>query len=410
MILTDFSDTKHQIKIKGDDEVLRQLSQLGRTEDLHLSPNGNKLAIAGYVLNEIYIFELRNSEKSNKQIHLNCFLRIQSPDLKNPHGVFWLDDSTIAVANREDATCIFKLPKKFTKKNYLISLNPISKINCDNIDHLMTSSCICADTSQTGLNELLICSNYAHYVTHHLLDANYAVIGSATLLKDGLNVPDGVAISANKKWISISNHDDHTIFVYQNHIELNPQSKPNAVLHGVGYPHGIKFFGNDHYIFVTDAGSPFVFIFFNPSPNWQGKFYPCSKIKIMNDKMFNRCHTSHQEGGNKGLYIDDKRGLLMISCEQIPLACFDINIIINQLKNKTTHENISFSLLDDKDKLMRIAKNIRTDSLRNKTHFEEQLNTLKNTINDLLESKSWKITSVLRFINHLLKKQFSNTD
>ena len=237
-----------------------------------------------------------------------------------------------------------------------------------------------------------------------MLDADYAVIGSATLLKQGLNVPDGVAISTNKQWLGISNHDDHTVYIYQNHIRLNPQSLPNAILHGVSYAHGIKFYGNDHYIFVTDAGSPFVFVFFNPSSQWQGSYQPAVKVRVMDDKLFNQCHTSPEEGGNKGLFIDEKRSLLMISCEQTPLACFDINAILNQLPNQTVINAAKLDGLNDQDKLTRLVNNMRLDGLKNNTYFSEQIDKLNHMINNLLKSKSWKMTYPLRYMNYLVKK------
>jgi hypothetical protein len=127
----------------------------------------------------------------------------------------------------------------------------------------------------------------------------------------------------------------------------------------------------------------------------------------MDDQLFNQCHSSPEEGGNKGLFIDEKRGLLMISCEQVPLACFEINKILNSLPNQTEEEHISISGLQNEEKLIRLAINTRTDKIQNQSKFNDQINLLKKEIDDFINSKSWRITIVLRYLSYQFKRIFN---
>ena len=86
-------------------------------------------------------------------------------------------------------------------------------------------------------------------------------LSESVLLSKDLDIPDGIAQSADGQWIAVSNHNEHTVRVYRNSISLSSSSEPNAILGRINYPHGLRFSACGQYILIADAGLPFVHIF-----------------------------------------------------------------------------------------------------------------------------------------------------
>ncbi|MBL0038437.1 MAG: hypothetical protein IPP36_07305 [Nitrosomonadales bacterium] len=101
------------IKPVFSDEVCRKLAGLGRTEDVKFSPDGRRLAIAGFNCNKILILELDcDFTDIHKNVVISDFVEISSLSLKNPHGLAFLDDKTLIVANRKGGASVLRLPPR----------------------------------------------------------------------------------------------------------------------------------------------------------------------------------------------------------------------------------------------------------------------------------------------------------
>jgi hypothetical protein len=384
---------------KTDKRTANALNLLGRSEDIHISPDGRYAALAGYLTNKILIVRIHiEKEKGKWNIILSNSFDFTSTTLDAPHGVFWIDDQHIMVANRATNSIVFKIPKNRNKSN--VRLEPISSIKTDQIDLLYHSSCLHVYTLGAGLYEALICSNYGHYVSSHILDERkkFSPQSSIMLLQVDLNVPDGVAVSDDRRWIGVSNHDQHSIHIYSNDKLLDKYTHPSAILHGPLYPHGIIFFKDSHYIFVADAGAPYVYGFFSSSGNWIGKLQPFIKLQVMNADFFKAGHVNPQEGGPKGIYITQDSHLLIITCDQVRIAFFDLTKILKPFNHK-----IKKKTLGKKDP----SKFIETDPLlrhvNSQRHNAQELN---ETIVHLIAEKN-KAISLKIIFKLILKKCLS---
>jgi hypothetical protein len=378
-----------------DNHTTRALSRIGRTEDIHISPDGHYLALAAYLLNKILIIRINiNKEKNRWNIALNKSFEITSNALSQPHGVFWLDNQHIMVANRSADSIILKIPKHHSKSN--LDLVPVSSIKARILDLDKDSSCLHVYNFGAGLYEALFCSNDGHYVSAHILDESkkFAIQSSIILLQKDLNVPDGVAVSNDKKWIGVSNHDKHNIFIYPNHNQLDKHTDPSAILSGPMYPHGIIFFNDDHYIFVADAGAPFVYGFFSPSGIWKGQFQPFIKLQVMDEDSFAVSHVNVQEGGPKGIYITQDTHLLIITCDQLRLAFFDLKKILKPFKHKIKKKDLDRNNLSSLIEITPLLRHLNYMRL-NANQFNEDIKKiiLKENIN-----KSLTLKIVLKFI------------
>jgi hypothetical protein len=387
---------------KTDNRTTHALSHIGRTEDIHISPDGRYLALAAYLTNKILMMRINANQKKGKwSIELKESFEITSPSLNQPHGIFWIDNEHIIVANRSTDTAIFELPKKHSKLS--LNLEPISSIKIDKIDLLNYSSCLHIYNLGLGLYEALICSNEGHYVSSHILDGNrnFLSLSSIILLKDDLNVPDGIVVSNDKKWIAVSNHDKHNVYVYLNQKILNQHTLPSAILNGPLYPHGIIFHNDDHYIFVADASAPYVYGFFSSSGDWKGQLKPFIKLKVMEDAFYKAGHINSQEGGPKGIYISQNTNLLIITCDQVRVAFFDLKKILKPFNHK-----FKIKALDKKESL----NSIKVDPIiRHLNYLRLNVSNFNDAIERLVFEKnkndSLTVKLILKFIfNKLMFK------
>ena len=249
-----------QIEVTASWEVREALARLGRTEDVKFSPSSTRLAIAGYARNRILVVEVDIvASEAGKSVELTDWLEVESSSLRSPHGLAFIDDETLVVANRFGMAPILRVPPRGTGGRR-VSVPALRYIRGSAFHRLQSPGSVCAFRIEDGLYEVLICENYVHCVTRHTLDARAAfrVRSNEILLRNGLSIPDGVAVNTDRRWISISNHNSHSVLLFENTPRLNRRSEPVGILSGVNYPHGVFFSPDDRFVFVADAGTPYV--------------------------------------------------------------------------------------------------------------------------------------------------------
>ena len=146
---------------------------------------------------------------------------------------------------------------------------------------------------------MLACHNLAHMVTRHKLDASGALVGGDVLLRKWLDIPDGLALSHDGRWLAVSNHNTHGVFLYD-YSDLGEDADPVGVLRGVNYPHGVRFGADDSCLVVADGGAPHVHVFPASGAGWAGVAYPAATITVMDDDTFARGRHNPREGGPEG--------------------------------------------------------------------------------------------------------------
>ena len=92
-----------QIDYVAPQHVRDVVASLGRTEDVRFSPSNRRLAVAGFFKNKIAVFDiLIATSPGSKNIALIGVIEISSTQLNYPHGVDFIDDNKVIVANREN--------------------------------------------------------------------------------------------------------------------------------------------------------------------------------------------------------------------------------------------------------------------------------------------------------------------
>ncbi len=311
------------VEYSGTEEVLKALADIGRTEDVQFSPDGKRLAIAGFYENRILVLEVeRMTAETAPAIHFSRATILKSDAFKEPHGLAWADDEVLLVANREGQVPVIRVPRFVNAPELLV--HPIHMLGGSAADFIASPGSVSLRALGPDLVEVLICNNYIHTVTrHHLSREGLSILSSETVFRKGLNVPDGVVFSHSGEWVAISNHNDHSVFIYRAN-EIGTVDQPAGMLRGMGYPHGISFTPDDRALFAADAGAPFAHLFAAKDGDWSGTRIPAGSVRVMDEATFVRGNYNAEEGGPKGLTVSPDGSLLCVTDEEQPLVFIDI--------------------------------------------------------------------------------------
>ena len=317
----DVKTSGAEIDYSATASVREAVAAIGRTEDVRFSPNNRRLAVAGFNLNRVTVFDV---EITRAAVALTGAVEISSPDLNRPHGLDFIDDDTLIVANRTGDACVFKLPPADGQRRSC-DLSPVHVMRVADYHLLASPGSVHVESGDRLQNEILICNNSGNTVTRHVLDrtCGYSVDQGRVLVKKWLDIPDGVSVSRDRQWMAVSNHNTHNVFMYENPESVSPDANPDGILRGVSCPHGLRFSGDGSRIFVADAGAPYIHVYANGGNGWRGVRSPITSFRVMDEAQFLRGRHNPQEGGPKGLDIDDEMNVLVVTSECQPLAFFD---------------------------------------------------------------------------------------
>jgi hypothetical protein len=240
--------------------------------------------------------------------------------------------------------------------------------------------------------EVLICNNKGHTVTRHLLDcdAGRALRHSEILLQKYLNVPDGVSVSPDRRWIAVSNHTTHNVLLYENSPALNADAAPDGILRHIYYPHGLRFSADGRHLFVADAGAPYLHIYARDPDQWRGVRHPVATVRIMDDAVFERGRQNPEEGGPKGLDIDACSNVLVVTSECQPLAFFDVPALLQLALAGGSGREQRILAISHELSLMQESRKMAEKAT--------EANALRNSL-------SWRITAPLRRLNSAFRRQ-----
>lgn len=294
------------------------------------SPSGRRLAVAGYLVNRIAVFEIATDVAANGGgVRLADVVEIEAPSLNEPHGLCFLDEHTLVVANRHGKVEIFDVPapslaatRRHVSARQTFGGGPGRLIR--------TPGSVAAIALDAHSVELLVCNNYSDTVTRHVLDRSrdYAATSDEILLSNRLDVPDGICVSPDGAWIAVSNHNTHSVLLYERSRALNADSAPDGILRNVLCPHGVRFTADLEHVLVADAGAPYVNVYEKSGASWKGTRDPACLFPVMSESVFGRGRHNPQEGGPKGIDIDPRGNVLVATCETQPLAFFDLSAAV----------------------------------------------------------------------------------
>jgi DNA-binding beta-propeller fold protein YncE len=307
-----------EVGFDAPEGVRAALAAIGRTEDVRFAPSGRRLAIACFVGQGIALADVAITVgESGPEIAVTSFDLLESTALNDPHGVDFVDDDTLVVANRGGGVAVLRLPSSGGGE---LTAYPVD----GEVEGMFQApGSVAVRSLGEGHHELLVCNNSANTVTRHVIDGTGALVRGEIVLRRWLDIPDGLTLSHDGQWLAVSNHNTHTVFLYERS-EIGEDADPVGILRGVSYPHGIRFAADDSYLVVADAGAPYVHVFVPSGGDWEGVGYPAATITVMDDDTFLRGRHNPQEGGPKGIDLDPRSGVLVATSQCQPLAFFDL--------------------------------------------------------------------------------------
>jgi len=383
-----------RINYTAPQHVREVIAALGRTEDIKFSPGNGRLALASYSKNKAAVFDIDICDSSNGiQIDITGVAEIHSKHFSNPHGLDFIDDETFIVSNRTGDVLIFKLSAgKLANNRY--ELEPLGVIGSDH--GLNAPGSLSVAHKDRNVYDVLICNNDGNSITRHLLNSatNCSVTHDEVLLKKWLDIPDGICVSTNRRWIAVSNHKMHSVLVYENSPALNEDSDPDCILRQVFFPHGLRFTADDHYLVVADAGAPYVHIYRREGPSWRGVRNPLASYRVMSEEVFLRGRYNPMEGGPKGVDINNAANVLVTTNECQNLAFFDFAKILETASSQGVCGFGSQLLIEqehgDPDAFaLEYELHVQREAYERRNAKDAQIARLTN-------SSSWRLTAPLR--------------
>ena len=374
-----------ELRYTATARVAEVIASLGRTEDVRFSPSNRRLALAGFRRNRLAVFDvgITAAASGETSIALSGGVELTAPALKFPHGLDFIDDQHIIVTNRAGDVAIFALPAG-TQEVPLDEGAAVQIWPAGGQSLLHAPGSVAAVPVSAGEHEVLICNNGNHTVTRHLLkwrDGSPEVGHSEVLLAKWLDVPDGVAVSSDGRWIAVSNHHTHCVLLYERTAALNAETEPDGILRRVLYAHGVRFSGDGRYLFVADAGAPYLHVYAAGPRGWRGVHHPAS-IRVMDDDQYRRGRNNPTEGGPKGLDVDRSDRVVVLTSEHQPLAFFDRASLIERAANMPPDD-----ALDVQHELA---------SMEAHQALSVKLREAQSLLGYMRGSASWRITAPLR--------------
>jgi WD40 repeat protein len=311
-------------------EVENVIASMGRTEDTAFSPDYKWLVISGYRKSKLYFLSTNITQSNNmRSIDIQKFSIIRSKDIIEPHGIAFLDNEHILIANRGGIINIFQVPSELGN-NAEVDLKPVARIKSDFRCRVKAPGSIAVVKTDFGNYRVLAANNYIHTITSHKVDLLDGVKArnEGVLIRKELNIPDGLSVSCDRKWVAVSNHSTGTVLIYKFDLDLNRRTPPYGVLEGIVCPHGLRFSKDGNFLFVVDSGSAYFHIYKSTDGDWSSSRKPYKTVRILTDDKFIDGRYNAQEGGIKGLDINFRDNILVVTSEHLPLAFYDLDEFI----------------------------------------------------------------------------------
>ena len=304
------------------------LATLGRTEDIRFSPDNSLAALAGFGHNTCLLLTMKIDWRHGvPSIVLDDFIEIHSPAIMHPHGFDFIGNDRLVVANRAGAITIFRLPPQpFNGRT--VTLTPERSISRIGWFHrLRTPGSVAVLPRTDGDIDIYACNTFGRRVSSHRIKrGGWPLFTSGRVVAEsGLDIPDGIAISPDKRFIAVSNHNNQCVSIFDLNNPTGPEAKIAGTLSGLSYPHGLRFSPDGKSLYVADAGAPLVHKFVATDGNWAIAAKPSHSVRVLSEKVFLAGRKNDQEGGPKGMDIDNSGTVMAITCEEQPLAFFDVN-------------------------------------------------------------------------------------
>jgi hypothetical protein len=167
----------------------------------------------------------------------------------------------------------------------------------------------------------------------------------------------------------------------------------------VQYPHGLCFTPDGRSLLVADAGAPFVQVFTAPDGDWSGERRPGGSIRVLGDTLFRQGRSNAAEGGPKGIDLSPDGRVLAVTCQQAPLAFFDVADVLEIGEPDLRRSTEEFEAA--REALVRHLVAARAGA---RDTVAAAGRSSDRELQNLLNSRSWRVTAPLRRLSASLQQ------
>lgn len=310
-----------------------------RTEDVKFSPSGRRLAVAatdGCIV-------LYAVDTEARPVRLVSEVELRSAALLVPHGVDFLSEDVLVVANRNGKLAFFRVPPP-ERWHGSCQVEPLLEVTSRLFGatgvtrKLRERDLYCGPGSVRLLDGILyVCCNYRNTVSTFScrLDGDAVTVEEGVVIAhEGLEVIDGIALSDDGDLMALSDHDHHRVVVYRrlaHSSRQRPEYAPACSLTDVDlhYAHGLRFDRDATSLYVADAGGRFLHVF-SDSAGWRTDAGASTvKTRGVDEDAFARSQEvvplEHRmlEGGLKGIDIAPDGKTIVVTCRNQVLRFLD---------------------------------------------------------------------------------------
>ncbi len=309
-----------------------------RTEDVRFSPSGRMLALVA-TNGCIYLMVV---DTTARPVAVTRSVELRSASLASPHGIDFVREDMVAVANRGGLVTFYIVPPMSTWRDGM-SVEPIHEMESEwfgpkgstrkSGDRVVN----CGPGSVRIIHHTLyVCCNNKSTVTAHPLSVRRNAVktgAGALVVQAGLEIPDGLALSRDGRWLAVGDHNYRRITIYR----LADRSLCCDLSDvDLSHPHGICFDPTGTALYVADAGERGVHVFVSPD-GWVTSM-TCSSFKMpaVDEDAFRKTKESvpevHRplEGGIKGIDVDASGRIIATTCQNQMLRFFESSLVVNE--------------------------------------------------------------------------------
>ncbi len=305
-----------------------------RSEDIRFSPSGKLLAVVATSGN-IFLFAV---DTKSRPIRITHHVTLQSPGLAAPHGIDFLNEDIVVVANRGGWLTCFKLPP-VSSWNGAMTIQPIHETTSEWFGAKGSTrpckgrmvNCGPGSVRVSG-DRMFVCCNYKGTVSslRYRVRRDRIETDLDTLVaSDLLDIPDGLSLSRDGQWLAVGEHESKTIYIHR-----RSDYQVACQLHdaNLSHPHGICFDPDGRALYVADAGERGIHVFVTADAWATSMDASTFSMPAVDVEAFRRTKESVAEqyrpleGGLKGLDVSASGRLIATTCQNQMLRFFESDL------------------------------------------------------------------------------------
>lgn len=303
-----------------------------RSEDVRFSPSSGLVAVAT-TQRRILLFAV---EPDTRPVQAEFLTAIASPDLLAPHGVDWIDEETLVVANRGGGgLAFFRIPRanRWAPDTEIAAVSTVQSkwFGAPGETRELRARGIITGPSSARIHDGYVYAgcNKSNTVTRHRIGDGVSCDEGELVAQEGVEIPDSALPSPDGVWLAVGDHDHHRILIFRIG-ETSPcaqRSDPRLL-----YPHGVAFDPSGTLLIAADAGGRGLYVFHAPDGAWNlNQAAAISCTEGVAEAVFDRVQSETAEparaleGGTKGTDVSRDGRILVTTCRGQTLRFFALH-------------------------------------------------------------------------------------